>query len=187
MSPEAALVFLREALCLKRVPRTGWLLRGLSDVESVAEHTWGVALAVLVLAKGVEESLDLEKALTIALLHDLPERVLSDIPSPAVRHLRPRAKRRAEVSILTEMLSAMPEADRLRDWWLEFEESSTLEGQLVRDADRLEMLLQAHLYEEGRGCRLEDFWENQEGKSFSFPFSQAVYEALVEARARESH
>lgn len=183
MSPETLLAFLRTALGLKRVPRTGWLLRGLVDVESVAEHTWGVALIVLALAPEVEGPLDREKALVIALVHDLPERSLSDIPSPALAHLPPEAKREAEEAALSEIVRGLPGGDRLRVWWREFEEGSTPEGRLVRDADRLEMLLQAYLYEESRGVRLDDFWANQEGRPFHFSTSQAVYEALVRARA----
>lgn len=183
MSPETLLAFLRTALGLKRVPRTGWLLRGLVDVESVAEHTWGVALIVLALAPEVEGPLDREKALIIALVHDLPERSLSDIPSPALAHLPPEAKREAEEAALSEIVQGLPDGDRLRVWWREFEEGSTPEGRLVRDADRLEMLLQAYLYEESRGVRLDDFWANQEGRPFHFSTSQAVYEALVRARA----
>ncbi len=182
MDPETTLAFLQQAIYLKCVPRTGWMLRGLTDVESVADHTWGTALVTLVLARGVEEPLDREKALTIALLHDLPERILSDIPSPALRHFPPGAKREAEVAVLTEMLTALPDAGRLREWWLEFEDLSSPEGRLVRDADRLEMLLQAQLYEESRGCRLDDFWSGQEKRSFFFPIAQAMYEALARMR-----
>ncbi|HEY77472.1 MAG TPA: HD family hydrolase [Thermoflexia bacterium] len=183
MDPETALSFLHTALGLKRVPRTGWLLRGLTDVESVAEHAWGVALVVLTLAPGVDSPLDREKALIIALIHDLPERSLSDIPSPALAHLPPEVKREAEEAALAEMMQGLPDTPRLRAWWREFEEESTPEGRLVRDADRLEMLFQAYLYEEGRGVRLDDFWANQEGRPFHFSISQAVYEALVRARA----
>ncbi len=186
MDPEIVLSFLYTALGLKRVPRTGWLLRGLTDVESVAEHAWGVALVVLALASESEGPLDREKALIIALIHDLPERSLSDIPSPALAHLPPEAKREAEETALAEILRGLPDDAQLRAWWWEFEEASTPEGRLVRDADRLEMLFQAYLYEESRGVRLDDFWANQANRPFHFPAAQAVYEALVRARATRS-
>ena len=35
------LTFLDRLACL---PRTGWLLRGVTDVESIAEHAYGVAV-----------------------------------------------------------------------------------------------------------------------------------------------
>ncbi len=182
VKPEVVLAFLQAALGLKWVPRTGWLLRGLADVESVADHSWGVAMVVLALAPHVEEPLDRGRALTIALVHDLPERLLSDIPSPALAHLPPEAKRTAAEEALRALLGGLPDGPRLRERWREFEEASTPEGRLVRDADRLEMLLQAYLYETSRGGRLDDFWEGQAGRPFYFPASQELYEALLRAR-----
>ncbi|MBK7599669.1 MAG: HD domain-containing protein [Acidobacteria bacterium] len=35
---------------LKAVPHVGWLLRGVRDVESVASHTFGVAIVSMLLA-----------------------------------------------------------------------------------------------------------------------------------------
>ena len=182
MEAEGVVSFLRTALGLKRVPRTGWLLRGLADVESVADHTWGVLMVVLALAPGVPGPLDRGRALAIALLHDLPERTLSDIPTPALDHFPVGAKEAAEEAALVEMMDRLPGATDLLSLWWEFEEASTPEGRLVRDADRLEMLLQASLYEESRGVRLDDFWASQSGRPFYFPLSQAVYEALVRLR-----
>jgi len=182
VDPEEALGFLLQAARLKWVPRIGWLLRGVSDPESVAEHAWGVALLALALSEGVEGPLDRGKLLTIALLHDLPEAALSDIPTPALRYLPPQAKRRAEQAAMADLLAPFPEADRLLEWWYEFEEASSPEGRLVRDADRLEMLLQAHLYEQSRGCLLDEFWEGQGERPFHFPASQALYDTLCRHR-----
>lgn len=182
MDPKRVAAFLQDAAYLKSVPRTGWFLRGVPEAETVAEHTWGVALITLVLSQGVETPINREKALSMALLHDLPERVLSDIPAPAERYLPSGAKRRAEEAVLKEMLAVLPAADQLESWWQEFEDRSSPEGRLVRDADRLEMLVQARLYEESRGSRLDDFWERTAGHEFHFPIAQAIYEALVDTR-----
>ena len=179
--------FLQDAAYLKTIPRTGWFMRGVPEAESVAEHTWGVALVTLVLSQGVEVPIDREKALSMALLHDLPERVLSDIPSPAERYFPPGAKRNAEEAVLAEMLAALPAAQSLQTWWREFEDRSSPEGQLVSDADRIELLVQARLYEESRGSRLDDFWERMAGYEFHFPIAQAIYEALVDGRHEESN
>lgn len=184
MDPEEVIAFLHTALGLKRIPRTGWLLRGLWDVESVADHTWGVTMVVLALVPGVPGPLDLGKALTIALIHDLPERVLSDIPSPALDLFPAGAKTAAEGAALARIVGRLPDASRLLALWREFDEASSPEGLLVRDADRLEMLVQAFLYEEARGVRLDEFWANQSGRPFHFAVSQALYEALI--RRRES-
>ena len=59
-----------EVLGLKALPRTGWERKGVPAPESVAAHSWGVSWLVLVL---LPPSLDLRRALTYAVLHDLPE------------------------------------------------------------------------------------------------------------------
>jgi putative hydrolase of HD superfamily len=186
VDPERIAAFLQDAAYLKAVPRTGWFMRGVPEAETVAEHTWGVALVTLVLAQGVEAPIDREKALSMALLHDLPERVLSDIPAPAERYFPPGAKRDAEEAILAEMLAVLPAAESLQAWWREFEDRSSLEGRLVRDADRLDLLIQARLYEESRGSRLDEFWDQMAEYEFYFPLAQAIYEAIVNRRDEDS-
>ena len=50
--PEAGglITFLAELMRLKSTPRIGWLLRGVRDVESVAAHSFGVAVIAMLLA-----------------------------------------------------------------------------------------------------------------------------------------
>ncbi len=185
MGTDELLALLLRAARLKWVVRSGWAMHGVPDPESVAEHAWGVTVVALVLAEGAQIPLDREKLLTIALLHDLPEAVLSDIPSPALRYLDPQAKRGAEEEALAEMVSPLAGAERLLSWWREFEDGSTPEGRLVRDADRLEMLVQAHLYEENRSGALDEFWKGQDERPFYFPVAQELYAALLARRRRE--
>jgi len=73
MNSDRALKVLRAANRLKLVPRTGWLLRGVQPAESVADHTYGVALTALLLADLIAELVDRERLLILALLHDLAD------------------------------------------------------------------------------------------------------------------
>ena len=164
---------------LKRVPRTGWVMRGVADAESVADHSFGVAFVSLVLAELVGQPLDKAKLLTIALLHDLPESAIGDLPTPAAAHFPPGAKRQAEILVLSELLQALPCAEEWRAWWREFEDRTSVEGRLVRDADRLDVLIQAYIYEQTTGNRwLEEFWSLPEISPFEFTAAQALYEEL---------
>ncbi|MEM3907358.1 MAG: HD domain-containing protein, partial [Nitrososphaerota archaeon] len=54
---------------LKETKRTGWLERGVKDPESVASHSYGVAVLTLLIAH--EKGLDTLNAVATALLHDL--------------------------------------------------------------------------------------------------------------------
>jgi putative hydrolase of HD superfamily len=185
MDASAILQLLLDAHRLKRTPRTGWVTRGVVGAESVADHSFGVAFISLVLSEMVSQPLDQAKLLTIALLHDLPESVISDLPTPAVAHFPPGAKRKAEMQVLGELLRNLPCAEHWRSWWQEFEEGTSVEGQLVRDADRLDMLIQAHVYEQTTGNRwLEEFWSLPEGSPFEFSATQTLYEELITLRQR---
>jgi putative hydrolase of HD superfamily len=168
---------------LKRVPRTGWVMRGVPEAESVADHSYGVAFIALLLAEMASEAVDKAKLLTIALLHDLPESVVSDLPSPAMAHFPPGAKRSAEAAVLAQLLDGLPNAERWRAWWQEFEDGTSVEGQLVRDADRLDMLIQAHVYEKTTGNEwLTEFWPPDGESPFTSSAAQDLYEDLLAIR-----
>jgi putative hydrolase of HD superfamily len=161
---------------LKWVTRSGWQMRGVPDSESVADHSWGVAWLALVLADLADEPLDRGRLLALALTHDLAEVTLSDIPGPALRYLPAEVKQQAEERTLSDLLAPLAGRDDLLSGWREFETAASPEGRLVRDADRLDMLIQAFLYETAQGTRLDEFWDDQ--GDFSFAVAQDLYQAL---------
>src|SRR4051794_15354555 len=63
---------------LKEIPRTGWLDRGIlaEETESVADHSYGVALLAWLLAP---DALDRGRVVELALIHDLAEAVVGDV------------------------------------------------------------------------------------------------------------
>lgn len=146
-----------EAGKLKKLPRMGWLLRGVQNPESVAEHAFRVAFITLFLGdelrkKGVK--INVEKALKIAILHDLAEARITDLPFEAQKYVdKKKAERKAMVDILG--------AEKVEYFKLfqEYEEEKSPEGRLVKFADKLEMLLQALEYEKTGSKGLEEFWE----------------------------
>jgi len=167
---------------LKKLPRTGWLLRGVPSPESIAEHSYRVALITLFLvdelkAKGVE--IDVEKALKIALLHDIGEARITDIPKTAQRYLD---KGKAERKAVMELLLSSPKPGEYFRLWREYEEETSFEGRLVKFADRLEMLIQAYEYERAGFENLDEFWETLEKLRESEFYGH--FRGLVEELAR---
>ena len=63
-------------LGLKDVLRQGWVNAGVKAPESVAAHSWGMAILALKLCP---PELNLERVLTLCLVHDLPEVVVGDL------------------------------------------------------------------------------------------------------------
>jgi putative hydrolase of HD superfamily len=174
-----------EAATLKRMPRTGWLLRGVPHVESVAEHSFGVAFVALALADTLmgtgapeAETLDLEKVLVMALLHDLAEVRLTDLPMSAVRLIPAEVKSQAEAGAIADLLAPLPGGGRLQALWQEFEDRDSPEGRLVRDADKLEMMVQCLRYERAGSRGLGEFWQAIDRLEWHYALSGELYAHL---------
>jgi len=186
MDVDALCGLLLAARQLKQVPRTGWAMRGVPNGESVADHSFGVAFLALVLSEMIALPVDRARVVAIALIHDLPEGVTGDLPTPAMVHFPPDAKHTAELAVLKTLLNGFPWAEQWQTWWQEFEFGSTVEGRLVRDADRLDMLLQAYVYEQTLGNRLlDEFWPQPDDGPFEFHIARRICEALMNRRAAQ--
>jgi putative hydrolase of HD superfamily len=130
---------------LKQLFRQGWLRRGVSRdrCETVAEHTAGVAWLTLLLAPE-SEGLDADRALRMALIHDLGETHAGDItPADGVSATDKFARER---KALQEVVADLPGAGVWLALWEEYESGQSPEARFVREVDRLEMGLQAVLY-----------------------------------------
>ena len=177
------LEILLEANELKAIPRMGWRVRGIRDGESVAEHSYAVALASMIIADRMDIPIDREKLLKIALLHDLPEHMLGDIHAPASKLLGEDVKEAAELRILEQLVRGLPRGSDYVDLWKEFSERSSVEGRIVRAIDKLEMFTQAYQYECAGSRMLDDFW-GWPGNMRDFEFDEVreLYDELVALR-----
>jgi putative hydrolase of HD superfamily len=177
------LAVLLEANELKTIPRMGWRVRGVTDGESVAEHSYSVALISMILADRMDIEVDKEKLLRIALLHDLSEHMLGDIHAPATKLLGEEEKERAEERVLRQLFEGIDEGERYVELWKEFADRTSVEGRLVRAVDKLEMFTQAYQYESAGNRMLDDFW-GWEGnmRDFDFDEIQRLYDELLELR-----
>jgi putative hydrolase of HD superfamily len=157
---------------LKRVRRTGWLDRGVppEETESVADHSFRMALLAWLAALGGSAGLDADRVLKLALLHDLAEALTGDEPPYAAAAVpaedetgarraflqqahvrspeRTAAKQAAEAAAMTDLLSDLPPAlaSELRSLWSEYQAQASPEARFVKQADRLETYLQAQEY-----------------------------------------
>jgi putative hydrolase of HD superfamily len=191
MDRDALVELFLETAILKRVPRAGWFQRGVPHVESVAEHSFGVAFMALALADVVNGDLgresghrllDLEKVMAMALLHDLAEVRLTDLPVTAVQLIPESTKSQAEASAIGELLAPLPAAGRWKVLWQEFEDRSSPEGQLVRDADKLEMMVQCLRYEQAGSRGLDEYWRATNKRAWHYAIAHELYARLREMR-----
>lgn len=164
MEEQGTIAFLTELMRLKALPRTGWLLRGVRDVESIADHVFGVAWIALLLADRAVAAgmlVNIEKVLRMALLHDLAEARTGDLPSTIKPYFPGDTLKQAEAQATRDILQPLAEngADYLA-LWHEYEQRASLEARIVKAADKLDLLLQAREYEKGGAKKLAEFWDN---------------------------
>lgn len=131
---------------LKQLYRQGWLRCGvpIERCESVAEHSFGVALLSFFLADAYFPQLDIRKVIRMALLHDFGEIYVGDLtPSDNVGLTE---KHQLERQSVTKVLEKLPHGAVYIALWEEFELGDSPEAHFVRQIDRLEMGLQASVY-----------------------------------------
>lgn len=157
MDAKGIVAFGYEAGYLKRVPRAGWLLAGVQAPESVAAHSFRVAVLAYVIA--ALEGANPDHAAVLGLFHDLAETRIGDVPSvgrPYVATTDPRKVAADQVADLPVEL-----ARHITELVTEHEAAktpaATLEARCSRDADKLDCLLQAREYQ-AQGNQLVQPW-----------------------------
>lgn len=182
------IAYVEHVNALKRLPRTGWLLNGVAPCESVADHSLGVALLALALAEavnaqwqaeGLDRPLDVGQVVTIAVVHDLAESLLTDLPKRSTQLLGRAAKHAAEADAMTDILAPVHNGPEYARLWEEYNSGATPEARLVRDADKLEMMHQALVYERAGNRTLQEFWE---AGGWHYTASQGLYDELRRER-----
>ncbi|SDZ08255.1 putative hydrolases of HD superfamily [Amycolatopsis xylanica] len=175
MSDEALAAFGYELGILKRIRRAGWWQAGVRDPESVAEHSMRVAQLAGLLA--AEEGADPARAAYLALWHDTQETRTGDLPHTA----RPYLTKPDPRQITADQTAALPERAKnsVRDAVAEYEAAETPESRCARDADKLEMLLQAVEYRDIGVARVQE-WINSALNGISTETGRRVAEVAVD-------
>ena len=139
------LEFVRNAERLKTVTRSAYTTTG--EVESVAEHSWRVALMAMLLASEFPD-VDAARVLRMCVVHDLGEAIGGDVPAPEQARRRESgesagksAAERRDLLTLLEPLPAALQADIVL-LWDEYEAAQTREARLAKALDKLETILQ---------------------------------------------
>ncbi len=143
---KGVLDLLKAAGKLKRIRRAGWVEAGIQEPESVAEHSYRTALLAMILAD--LQGLDAEKAVRMALLHDLAEAEVGDL-TPEEKGGKGQTHILEEDEAMNRLLSPLPEplSVRYSSLWREFRCVVSPEAEMVAQADKLEMFMQALEYQ----------------------------------------
>jgi putative hydrolase of HD superfamily len=173
--------FLIEAGKLKRKKRRGWVVHQVKNPETTAEHIFH--LAILVWALGKMKKLNLERAIKIALMHDLCEVYAPDLTpydpllpkdkkkitetlkrwpkfTLALKRKKEKEKSKMESQALNKLISKLPKNLKMeiRNSWLDYENGLTKEGRFVKQADKIANLLQGMEYWKKYGKIQHKLW-----------------------------
>ena len=131
--------FIKEIEKLKSVTRFNRTLDG--RFENSAEHSWQGAIAAMVLQDYYPEKLDMEKVMSMLLIHDLGEIYAGDtwvFDDQKKLHSHDR-----ELESIKKTMSILPEEKYLnmKNSWLEFEKGQSAEARYARVIDALVPLI----------------------------------------------
>lgn len=174
---DSLLRFFHHAGRLKETARAGWKLRGIDRPESVADHSFRLALLALVLAPRTDPPVDVQRCVAMALVHDLAESIVGDItPYDGVAA---EEKRRREEEAMRRLDSLAPGAG-LMELWAEYDAAATAEARFVKELDKLETAMQAAEYVQGGAASAADLREFREGaeRRLTLPVTRALLDAL---------
>ena len=177
--------FLIEVSKLKETPRTGWVLRKVRNPETIAEHSFRLAILSWLLAEKAD--LNVKRAIKIALFHDLCEVYAGDV-TPFFYYTQLRGNEREKQNALMRwvrlskkekekmgkmkserekkaLLKLVQSLDPhlkndILSSWSDFENRISKEGKFVKQIDKIETLLQSIEYfgsEEKKGG--SGWWE----------------------------
>ncbi len=107
--------------------------------ESVAEHSWRVALMALLL-RSEFHSVDIDKVVAMCLIHDMGECFTGDIPA----FEKTDKDRETEDSLLEKWVGSLPKevSDYLSALYKEMNEQQTTEAKMYKALDKLEAVIQ---------------------------------------------
>ncbi len=137
MNPEKLLSILNTAGKLKTVTRHCDLNE--SRKESVAEHSWRLALTAMLLRDEFPDT-DIDRVIKMCLIHDLGEAFTGDIPT----FLKTDSDRKTEKAKLNEWIDSFPceQKNEFYELLREIYEMKTAEARLFKALDKLEAVIQ---------------------------------------------
>ena len=139
--------FFKNALNLKNISRQGWIDKlSMVQPESVADHSYSMAIMGMVISD--LENYDSEKMLKMILLHDLAESKIGDFTPDQISKDK---KEKIENNAYDEIVNTLPNTIKLQygKIWDEYQKQESPESIIVHQIDKLEMVLQAKMYQKG--------------------------------------
>jgi len=161
--------FLYEVGSLRHMVRT-WTQFMRNDVANISEHIFRVIWIAIMIAK-YENVKNVDKIIKMALIHDVSESRTGD-----VHYLSREYTVRNEETAIHDILKGTVLEDEYEALWKECEERKTIEAQIVKDADNLDVDIELHE---------QPFMDEHLRKNFKLMRKKAVYNHLYTKTAKK--
>ena len=184
MTPEELIAFLGKVEPLKTNTRHSWTAGGAH--ETVAAHSWRVAVMALLLRKEFP-GVDMDKVTAMALIHDFGEAVTGDIPA----FEKTDSHRTVEEREVHKLVDGLPEElrEEFHQLFREIEAKETPEAKLCKALDQLEAVLSHNEADISTWLPLEYELQQMYGKesAAAFPFTRDLQEVLKREALQKIH
>jgi len=162
--PIDVLQFLHICGKLKTEKRTGWINNNVFAPESICDHMYRMGIMSFLID---DPNIDRTKCIKIALVHDMAEALVGDITP--FQGVAKEEKHKRELNAMTKVKETLGGfmGDEFFNLWNEYEEGSTAEARIVKQLDKLEMIVQADEYEKDQQLDLSSFFDWTEKYHFS--------------------
>lgn len=132
-----------EISSLSKIKRTGWILAGVRESESVSDHCFETAIFAYLLSRTVEQPVDVGKLLLMALFHEVGEARVTDLPRRSKPYVK-RFKRTAEEDAAADVLDGV--SQNIMPLLTELHATKTIEARIVEAAEEFQIIFRAMLY-----------------------------------------
>ena len=171
--------FFNHASNLKNISRQGWIDKlSIENPESVADHSYSMAIMAMVISD--LENYNSEKILKMVLLHDLAESKIGDFTPGQISKEK---KEKIENNAFYEMIGKLPRSikSKYEEIWKEYQQQTSLESQIVHQIDRLEMVLQAKMYQKSGSSKenISSFLQTAKSE-ITHPKLKEIFTKIVE-------
>lgn len=180
---------------LKLEPRGGWTKTSACEeerlvrypIETVASHSWGLAHLVFAISQTKEFKRDVPKfdrlaAYEMALHHDLAELITGDItPRDGISY---EEKHRLECIAMESIVGLYPEGPgrALSETHRRYEARQCVESRLVKDCDKIDLMLTGLMYGRQGFSGFSDFYPNSMIGGLSTKFTTEMALTIIEVR-----
>jgi putative hydrolases of HD superfamily len=179
MDIKKVLNFFFELAQLKRIKHEGWRIAGITELDSVGEHSLRAAQIAYVIAR-MEKYPDPNEVCTMTVFHDIGECRIGDIHGVARRYIEAD-----ELGAVKDQMAPMHEVgEKILSLWEQVENRDTQAGIIAKDADYLEQALTAKEYIE-KGYEFANDWINNIERAVKTESAKQIVSILRESNSND--